>query len=142
MSSLRSCPVVNNNASSAYLQYLNVHYVISKMATKTWLRLYSSILHVRVTFGLTDALNAGRGLLVPRALHRWSANVPRRRKKSDEPQFVNRAALERGTTKYFCNRNPRSLELLGLAEKPRGFATKKIRVDYYHRCVVRIHCYS
>ena len=90
---------------------------------------------MRVAVGLTDTLNAGRGLLVSRALHRWSANVPRRRKRPDEPQFVNRAALERGTTNYFCNRNPRSLELLGLAEKPKGFATKKSRVDYYHRCV-------
>ena len=46
---------------------------------------------------------------------------------------VNCAALESGVTTYYCNRNPRSLELMGMAEKPRGFATKKQRVDYYHR---------
>ena len=36
-------------------------------------------------------------------------------------------------TKYYCNRNPRSPELLGIAEKPRGFATWHRRMDYYHR---------
>ena len=36
-------------------------------------------------------------------------------------------------TKYYFNRNPRSPELLGIAEKPRGFATWHRRVDYYHR---------
>ena len=34
---------------------------------------------------------------------------------------------------YYMNRNPRSAELLGIAEKPRGFITTKRRVDYYHR---------
>jgi len=33
----------------------------------------------------------------------------------------------------YTNRNPRSAELLGMAEKPRGFITTKRRVDYYHR---------
>ena len=46
---------------------------------------------------------------------------------------VNSAVLEKGLTKYYRNRNPRSFELLGIAEKPRGFATKRYRVDYYHR---------
>ena len=49
------------------------------------------------------------------------------------PTHVNSAALEKGLTKYYRNRNPRSFELLGIAEKPRGFATKRYRVDYYHR---------
>ena len=39
-------------------------------------------------------------------------------------------------TRYYCNRNPRSLELLGMAEKPRGFETAHRRVDYYHRSEV------
>lgn len=34
---------------------------------------------------------------------------------------------------YYCNRNPRSPELLGIADKPRGYATWHRRVDYYHR---------
>ena len=34
---------------------------------------------------------------------------------------------------FYTNRNPRSAELLGMAEKPRGFITTKRRVDYYHR---------
>ena len=34
---------------------------------------------------------------------------------------------------FYMNRNPRSAELLGVAEKPRGFITTKRRVDYYHR---------
>ena len=36
---------------------------------------------------------------------------------------------------YYYNRNPRSPELLGIAEKPRGFKTWHRRVDYYHRYV-------
>ena len=39
--------------------------------------------------------------------------------------------------KYYSNRNPRSPELLGVAEKPRGFATWHRRVDYYHRLDTR-----
>lgn len=35
--------------------------------------------------------------------------------------------------KYYFNRNPRSPELLGIADKPRGFITWNRRVDYYHR---------
>ncbi len=46
---------------------------------------------------------------------------------------VNCAALEEGVMKFYRNRNPRSLELLGVAEKPKGFWTKTRRVDYYHR---------
>lgn len=68
---------------------------------------------------------------------RWlSENAPIIQKKSGEStttSHINCAALERGVTKYYCNRNPRSLELMGMAEKPRGFATKNQRVDYYHR---------
>lgn len=33
----------------------------------------------------------------------------------------------------YQNRNPRNFELLGMAKKPRGFATSPNRVDYYHR---------
>lgn len=46
---------------------------------------------------------------------------------------VNDAAKELGVTQYYCNRNPRSLELLGMAEKPKGFKTAHRRMDYYHR---------
>ena len=52
-----------------------------------------------------------------------------------DPPHINTAALESGLTKYYCNRNPRSLELLGVAEKPKGFQTKNQRVDYYHRLI-------
>ena len=48
-------------------------------------------------------------------------------------EYVNDAAKELGVTGYYCNRNPRSLELLGMAEKPKGFETARRRVDYYHR---------
>ena len=48
-------------------------------------------------------------------------------------EYVNDAAKELGVTRYYCNRNPRSLELLGMAEKPKGFETARRRVDYYHR---------
>ena len=47
--------------------------------------------------------------------------------------YVNGAAKELGVTRYYCNRNPRSLELLGMVEKPKGFETARRRVDYYHR---------
>lgn len=46
---------------------------------------------------------------------------------------TNSAALEQNCTQYFHNRNPRNLELLGVAKKPRGFGTRLWRVDYYHR---------
>lgn len=57
------------------------------------------------------------------------------REHSENGHHINAAAFEKGSTMYFCNRNPRSLELLGMAEKPKGFITKNQRVDYYHRCV-------
>lgn len=51
-----------------------------------------------------------------------------------EPEeHVNDAARELGVTRYYCNRNPRSLELLGMAEKPKGFEMAHRRVDYYHK---------
>lgn len=53
----------------------------------------------------------------------------------------NAAALEQGCIQYFHNRNPRNLELLGVAEKPRGFKTKRGRVDYYHRPVMLFGLY-
>ena len=37
---------------------------------------------------------------------------------------------------FFQNHNPRSLELLGVAVKPKGFATKMGRTAYYHRLVI------
>ncbi len=78
------------------------------------------------------------------AAGRMGPTSARRRLSEDSPiiqkninesgtSHTNCAALESGVTKYYCNRNPRSLELLGMAEKPRGFATKNQRVDYYHR---------
>ena len=39
--------------------------------------------------------------------------------------------------KHFINRNPRSLELLGVAPKPKGFETSRRRVDYYYRYLDR-----
>ena len=53
---------------------------------------------------------------------------------------TNSAALEQNCTQYFHNRNPRNLELLGVAKKPRGFGTRLWRVDYYHRSI--IHHYN
>ena len=71
-----------------------------------------------------------------------SDNVPIIQKKvENESRHINCASLERGVTKYYCNRNPRSLELMGMADKPRGFATKNQRMDYYHRYPVLIKCY-
>ena len=71
------------------------------------------------------------------ATRRFSDRLPsiqeKRRKDRNVSGHVNCASLERGVTKYFCNRNPRSLELLGIADKPLGFATKNQRMDYYHR---------
>ena len=57
----------------------------------------------------------------------------KRRTEKAGSVHVNCASLERGVTKYYCNRNPRSLELLGMADKPLGYATKNQRMDYYHR---------
>lgn len=54
-----------------------------------------------------------------------------------DEMYVNDAAKELGVTRYYCNRNPRSLELLGMAEKPMGFETAHRRVDYYHRYIHR-----
>ena len=89
-----------------------------------------------------DTFNVGGYIVATRGLHSSPANVQRRRIKRDKPpQFVNSAALELGVTKYFCNRNPRSLELLGIAEKPRGFATKKSRMDFYHRYTKHTHTF-
>ena len=53
---------------------------------------------------------------------------------AEPAMYVNDAAKELGVTGYYCNRNPRSLELLGMAKKPKGFETAHRRVDYYHRC--------
>ena len=76
---------------------------------------------------------AGRMSLIS-ARRKLSENSPIIQKNNENGNdHINCAALESGVTKYYCNRNPRSLELLGMAEKPRGFATKKERVDYYHR---------
>ena len=58
-----------------------------------------------------------------------------RERRKENSGHVNYASLERGVTKYYCNRNPRSLELLGMADKPLGYATKNQRMDYYHRWV-------
>eukprot|EP00731_Ephydatia_muelleri_P023492 Em0015g1075a len=57
---------------------------------------------------------------------------------SSERPHVSAAAFEKGCTGYYCNRNPRNLELLGLADKPKGFETKNQRVDYYHRLMLDV----
>ena len=107
-----------------------------------WLRLSSSVLHLRMAVWLSDTFNVGGYLVATRGLHSSPANVQRRVKRDKSPEFVNSAAMELGVTKYFCNRNPRSLELLGIAEKPRGFATKKSRMDFYHRYAKHTHAPS
>lgn len=100
----------------------------------TWLRLSSSVLQFRMAIWFPDTFNVGGYLVATRGFYSSPENLQRRKIRRDKPlEFVNSAALEPGVTKYFCNRNPRSLELLGIAEKPRGFATKKTRVDFYHR---------
>ena len=38
-----------------------------------------------------------------------------------------------GCIRQYMNKNPRSNELIGIAEKPKGFKTRKWRIDYYHR---------
>ena len=59
--------------------------------------------------------------------------VTKRPFPSRPPALDQSAVQEFGCTHYYLNRNPRNLELLGVAEKPKGFATKWERVDYYHR---------
>ena len=77
------------------------------------------------------------GLIAPSVTRRLSDNVSSTQEKRNggKTSHINCAALERGVTKYYCNRNPRSLELMGMADKPRGFGTKNQRMDYYHRYV-------
>lgn len=92
------------------------------MATSRLFRLFS-----RYSDGAAGHMSLTR-------LRRQSENAPIIQKNNEGGTgHINCAALERGVTKYYSNRNPRSLELLGMAEKPRGFATKNERVDYYHR---------
>ena len=38
--------------------------------------------------------------------------------------------------KVLANKNPRNLEYLAIAPKPKGFKTQRQRVDYYYRYVV------
>ena len=42
-----------------------------------------------------------------------------------------------GARQRVSSRNPRALELMGAAEKPRGFATARLRPDYYHRLAIK-----
>lgn len=44
--------------------------------------------------------------------------------------------------KHFINRNPRSLEFLGVAPKPKGFETSRRRVDYYYRYLYRSRSFN
>ena len=76
------------------------------------------------------------GVQNSRGLRKPSVNAL---KKNQTVEFVNHAATEDGVTKYFCNRNPRNLELMGIAEKPKGFEKKRYRVDYHHRYVASSH---
>ena len=82
--------------------------------------------------GLCEPYASVKGDQAIRGL-RTSSVAPPRKKKSLQRGHVNWALLEQGVTKYFCNRNPRNPELLGIAEKPKGFETTNKRVDYYHR---------
>ena len=91
------------------------------------------IFRVFISHGERAAIKGGRiGLPSTRTLSDVDAPIIQKNGEN-ETSHINYASLERGVTKYYCNRNPRSLELLGMAEKPRGFATKNQRVDYYHR---------
>ncbi len=60
----------------------------------------------------------------------YPSQAPQRIKLQQDTESPDTRGL---VTKYYFNRNPRSAELLGIAEKPRGFATWHRRVDYYHR---------
>lgn len=60
-------------------------------------------------------------------------NAERVKLDLQEDHALDSSAIKALPMRYYYNRNPRSPELLGIAEKPRGFATKKMRVDYYHR---------
>ena len=67
--------------------------------------------------------------LRPRKLSTYSRAARRLGENIDETS----SGVTKGMVKNYFNRNPRSPELLGIAEKPRGFITWKRRVDYYHR---------
>ena len=79
-----------------------------------------------------EILSSANELLVIRSSSSLSGKRHNDAHDENEPH-TNAAALETGVTMYFNNRNPRSLELLGVAEKPKGFSTTNKRVDYYHR---------
>ena len=85
---------------------------------------------------LAPAYGAGGGKLCavfPRNVHRTPVVTNRPSPRRRLPTTEQPAAHELGCTHYYLNRNPRNYELLGVAEKPKGFATKWERVDYYHR---------
>ena len=47
-----------------------------------------------------------------------------------------KAPLQEGCSEWYYNRNPRSVELLGAVEKPKGFHRQRKgvgRIDYYHK---------
>ena len=91
----------------------------------------------RVFSSYSEGLAVLSGRVNLATTRRLSDNPPiiQKEKGENETSHINCASLERGVTKYYCNRNPRSLELLGMEDKPRGFATKNQRMDYYHRYI-------
>ena len=103
------------------------------MAARVMARRFNPLLScVKARSGLYELSAFLKGDHATRGL-RNSSVAPPRKSKSLQGGQVNWALLEQGVTKYFCNRNPRNPELLGIAEKPKGFETTHKRVDYYHR---------
>ena len=96
----------------------------------SWRRCYGNATTCRLNSALKTHCNTyapfslGMSTIVTNNSHNHFGSWDMSRKSS---------TLQRGCTQYYYNRNPRSLELLGLAEKPKGFKTRKWRVDYYHR---------
>ncbi len=103
------------------------------MATQTMCRSVSPILPIfRHSGRPCRDPTLGKAIWGVRGLRKTSVSPPGQGNAADN-EVVNSAALEQGVTRYFCNRNPRNAEMLGLAEKPKGFETMKNRVDYYHK---------
>ena len=70
---------------------------------------------------------------------RWTSTDPhvagRMKLNLQENATLDTSSIKELPMRYYFNRNPRSPELLGVEEKPRGFGTAKRRVDYYHRYI-------
>ena len=96
---------------------------------------FSAVTRVAIARGLPGRILTFSRLSVVRGTRNSTTSSSGRSKPppTESEYYVNDAAKELGVTRYYYNRNPRSLELLGMAEKPKGFETAHRRVDYYHR---------